>query len=318
MWRALGLDEFDARLVRELVLNDATTSQLAARLEGSPGRIRAALRSLTTAGLVEPVPGSRSFRAVPPEGAVDLLVAGVQAELAAVRASAVHLQAQYDAVRAASGTADLIEVITGEQQIVERFGRLMGAAAEEVMAFVAPPFLAPGDYEEDERHQLDAGVRYRVVYDPSGIEAQGGPVELLAAVKAGEEARVASAVPVKMFVVDRRSALIPMSLDSGPAAVVVSRFGLVDALVSLFDLVWESAWPLAEYGGGAATESLTERDRQLVGLLRAGYTDEAIARALGVSARTVARRLVVLMGWTGVATRFQLGWRLAELEAGSA
>ncbi|MGH3383787.1 MAG: helix-turn-helix domain-containing protein [Nocardioidaceae bacterium] len=315
-WRSLGLDDLEERVFRALVEADGAPPQVAAALDLPAARVRAALQRLLTLGLVQRMPGSRRFSATPPETALGALVAGVQAELAAVRISAGQLQAQYDAVRAASGAADLVEVITGEERIVQRFGQLMNGATEEVMAFVAPPFLAPGDYEEDERDQLDSGVRYRVIYDPSGVEAQGGPAELLAAVEAGEEARVAPRIPVKMFVVDRSSALVPLSLDIGPAAVVVSRFGLVDALVALFELVWESAWPLADYAEGVAGDVLTGRDRRLVGLMRSGYTDEAIARALGVTARTVARRLAVLMAATDATTRFQLGWRLAELEAG--
>jgi DNA-binding NarL/FixJ family response regulator len=40
--------------------------------------------------------------------------------------------------------------------------------------------------------------------------------------------------------------------------------------------------------------------------------DEAIARYLGVSLRTVRRRVAHLMAVNGVDTRFQLGWALAR------
>jgi DNA-binding NarL/FixJ family response regulator len=40
--------------------------------------------------------------------------------------------------------------------------------------------------------------------------------------------------------------------------------------------------------------------------------DEAIARYLGVSLRTVRRRVARLMAVNGVDTRFQLGWVLAR------
>lgn len=313
-WRALGLERTDERVVQLLVEGEATPTQLSDRLDASAADVRRALDRLLAAGIVEADAGGERFRAAPPENALGAQIAQVQAELAAIRSSAGDLQARYDAARATSGTAGLVDVVAGEQKIVERFARLMGGATREVLAFVTPPFLAPGDYEDDQRGQLAAGVRYRVVYDESGVEAQGGPVELLGAVSAGEEARVAPAVPVKMFVVDRDSALVPLRLDAGPAAVVVSRFGLVDALVALFELVWASAWPLSDYTTGATADPLSERDRRLVGLMRAGYTDQAIARALDVTVRTVARRLAALMQTTGATTRFQLGWRLAEME----
>jgi DNA-binding NarL/FixJ family response regulator len=53
-------------------------------------------------------------------------------------------------------------------------------------------------------------------------------------------------------------------------------------------------------------------DAKLVELLELGMKDEAIARYLGVSLRTVRRRVASLMSVNGVDTRFQLGWVLAR------
>jgi DNA-binding NarL/FixJ family response regulator len=47
-------------------------------------------------------------------------------------------------------------------------------------------------------------------------------------------------------------------------------------------------------------------------LLRAGLTDEAIARQTGTSPRTIGRRVRRLMDLTGTETRFQLGVRALE------
>ncbi|MEH1126371.1 helix-turn-helix domain-containing protein [Micromonospora sp. CPCC 206061] len=52
----------------------------------------------------------------------------------------------------------------------------------------------------------------------------------------------------------------------------------------------------------------------LLGLLAAGLTDEAIARTLGVSLRTIQRRIHDLLLELGVTTRFQAG--LAARERG--
>ena len=47
-------------------------------------------------------------------------------------------------------------------------------------------------------------------------------------------------------------------------------------------------------------------------MLEQGLKDEVIARYLGVSLRTVRRRVAHLMAVHGVETRFQLGWALAR------
>ena len=53
---------------------------------------------------------------------------------------------------------------------------------------------------------------------------------------------------------------------------------------------------------------IDEMDAQILALLLAGMTDQALAGQLGLSLRTVQRRIRVLMDKAGVDTRIQLGW----------
>jgi DNA-binding NarL/FixJ family response regulator len=54
----------------------------------------------------------------------------------------------------------------------------------------------------------------------------------------------------------------------------------------------------------------------LLGLLVAGLKDETIARQLGVSLRTVQRRIAALMHELGARTRFQAGVAARDRLAG--
>jgi len=55
---------------------------------------------------------------------------------------------------------------------------------------------------------------------------------------------------------------------------------------------------------------------QIIDGLARGMTDEAIARSLGISSRTINRRMTLLMEAVGAHSRFQLGFRLTpELRA---
>lgn len=55
---------------------------------------------------------------------------------------------------------------------------------------------------------------------------------------------------------------------------------------------------------------------QIIDGLARGMTDEAIARSLGISSRTINRRMTLLMEAVGAQSRFQLGFRLTpELRA---
>lgn len=88
---------------------------------------------------------------------------------------------------------------------------------------------------------------------------------------------------------------------------------LVDALVRLFELQWEMAVPIADVAGpDDDAAALTEQERRLLAMLSSGMTDEAMARAVGLSHRTVQRRLAELARRVGAEGRFQLGVQAAR------
>jgi len=59
-------------------------------------------------------------------------------------------------------------------------------------------------------------------------------------------------------------------------------------------------------------EKVDEQDRRLLSMLAAGYKDRAIARALGVTERTVGRRIQEMMQSLQAGTRFQAGLQAAR------
>ncbi|MFJ6619931.1 response regulator transcription factor [Kitasatospora sp. NPDC091335] len=87
------------------------------------------------------------------------------------------------------------------------------------------------------------------------------------------------------------------------------RSDLLDSLIGVFESFWQIAVPLpaaAETADDAGTAPGAE-NRQLLTYLSGGLTDESIAREIGVSERTVARRITRLQELLGARTRFQLG-----------
>ena len=78
---------------------------------------------------------------------------------------------------------------------------------------------------------------------------------------------------------------------------------LLDTLMGFFDSLWQLAIPLRAGEGGEARD---EESTILRGLA-VGLTDDAIARDLGVSERTVARRIARLQQTMAARSRFQLG-----------
>jgi DNA-binding NarL/FixJ family response regulator len=75
---------------------------------------------------------------------------------------------------------------------------------------------------------------------------------------------------------------------------------LLDALVEMFWLLWDQAVPVV-------TAGMDPLEARLMTLLAAGLKDDAIARQLTLSSRTVGRRVAELMDTLGARTRFQAG-----------
>ena len=111
---------------------------------------------------------------------------------------------------------------------------------------------------------------------------------------------------MKLALFDRRVGFVPLALDE-PAvgAVVVRPSPLLDALGALFDGIWARAIPLLSSGDSGTGDGLTDRSRQVLRLMSDGLKDESIARALGVSRRTVQKCVTSAMTELGARTRFQ-------------
>ncbi len=129
--------------------------------------------------------------------------------------------------------------------------------------------------------------------------------------------RVIPTLPFKMTVVDRQLALIYLNPGQpGCRFMLVRSSALLDALCTLFELLWERASPILQIDAdavrtGPVSYALSDESRELSPLLAAGLNDKAIAYDLGISTRTLERRVLELMTHLNVRTRFQAGWAAA-------
>lgn len=114
------------------------------------------------------------------------------------------------------------------------------------------------------------------------------------------------AVPMKLFVVDRKVALFPVTpTDVNRGYLEVTQPPVVAALVALFERHWLAGRAVQEYP--MSRIELDPREHALIGLLAQGHTDASAATELRVSARTVSTIIRSLMDRLGVENRFQLG-----------
>lgn len=149
--------------------------------------------------------------------------------------------------------------------------------------------------------QLEGGREVRSLYVASGVDAA---IEVLQEWRdLGEVQRVVQSVPSDFVCFGQDAALATTQWGRDDGDWVVLRDPMVvAAFIELFDRLWSTAAPAPE---GSDTDDL-------LGLMRQGLKDEAIARVLGVSLRTVRRRIAALMEGYGVETRFQLALKLSD------
>jgi sugar-specific transcriptional regulator TrmB len=320
MLAALGLGPAEEEIYRLLVARGrAAVHELADDSGRAAGEVRELLTALTGRGLAvhEAVTGTASrFTAAPPAVALGGELRRRRDELSAAEHALLALAEQHR-TSAASG---VVEVISEVEAVRHRFRQLQESARHEVRSMMVPELsvVRPGD-NAAESAGVRRGVLYRTIVQRDALNEPGMVTRALADLAAGQRIGVADVVPVKFMIADRELAMLPLlsGRNTAAASVLVHAGGLLDALIAYFELAWEHAYPLSP---GAAGDSVTEErpdgieefDARLLALILAGLTDEAAASRLGVSRRTVQRRIAELMVKAGVDSRIQLGWHAAR------
>ena len=150
---------------------------------------------------------------------------------------------------------------------------------------------------------MATGRRSRAIYPARALRE--APEALRTRARLGEQVRVISEVPTRMFILGDAHAVLPEPIGfTDEPRVHVRQRSIVAALTLWFELLWSRAAPVPELDAGTGRP---DERKFLLEQLMAGATDELIARNLGVSLRTVRRRVSALMSELGVDTRFQAG-----------
>ena len=150
---------------------------------------------------------------------------------------------------------------------------------------------------------MATGRRSRAIYPARALTEAPDALRVRAGL--GEQVRILSEVPTRLFIFGDTHAVIPEPIGfTDEPRVHVRQRSIVAALTMWFESLWDRAAPMPEHDAGRVSRD----GRQfLLEQLMAGATDEVIARKLGIGLRTVRRRIAALMTELGVDTRFQAG-----------
>ncbi|SNX88299.1 transcriptional regulator [Streptomyces sp. TLI_55] len=329
MLEAAGVPPEQETVYRLLVTSGgATAEDISRRIGVSNDDCTRVLDSLVLQGLASPTDGTpRMFRPVPPDVALLPRIKHTADALDTARAEADRLLETYRETARRHDAGQLLEVITGAEALRQRLRQIQVNAREEMLWFCRAQYVAmPSGSNTEEFEALARGVRYRVLYEKAFFDDEGAVDNVVAGVRAGEMARSVPWLPLRLAIADRSVGIFPLvpggpqGSPGQPTTALVRDSSLLDALVALFESYWENAVPLhlSESGDTLATDAgtphpdLSPADGKLLSLLVAGVADKAIASQLGLSRRTVQRRIQSLMERAGAGTRMQLAWQAAR------
>ncbi|MGN9788362.1 hypothetical protein ACTMTF_43610 [Nonomuraea sp. ZG12] len=273
----------------------------------------------------------RRFVPVDPELASASLVSSVEREIYQRRELIDQIRERMGAFRSEYGdagrssAASAVEYLVGAME-VRGFLKMAGdACRDEVLAMQA----AGGDVEDLSQMYLTLlarGVTVRIICQHRSRADVSTRMLLKRLTDAGAAVFTVSHVPRSAVVFDR--ALVVMFgvegdgedgvADNGEASVArVHNHGIAKFLLDLFNHLWETATPLEGVEVGYANVA-DDLQQAIASLMAKGYTDEVVARKLGMSVRSCRRHIAMLMRDLDATSRFQAGVQAARRYLGAA
>lgn len=308
---ALGVSADDERRYQQLLpITGCSLLEVAGALGVEPALVPDALAGLVGCGLVR-IHGDR----------VDVIRTdqALAAAISREAAAADHVRTRLDdlaravpllvaaGTRPAPGEVEDVRPLDGELSSGGNALALLTAMVEQSrgdLLFLRPDaWLMPREAAMSQvvASAVATGRRSRAVYPLRVLH--DAPEVLRARTDAGEEVRLIDDLPTRLMIIGVTHAIVPEPLGFADSPRLLVRQGaLVGALTLLFELYWEKAVPVNEPSGPHGSER-TFLLRQLL----SGAKDEQIARTMGLSLRTVRRRIAELMIELGADTRFQAG-----------
>lgn len=316
----LGVDPVAER-VYQAILNhpEADLEQVEAEAGTTPADTASALDRLANMALVVWDGKHSRPQLANPDTALAALLAQHESEVARRKANLETSRQAIDqllsARRSEAASSVELERVLGLDAVLRKIEDLSQTCQTSVWSF------NPGGPQSRENlrrsrplneETLGRGVRMRALYLDSVHNDEATLEHIQWLVERGAEIRTMPTLPLRMIIVDQRTALVPIDDDdSTKGAMLVDGRGMVTALSALFTSVWKSAEPIGprkfrEHG------QLNEQERQAIKLWAHGHTDRAVATALGVSERTVRRMSEAIALRLGARSRFEAGARAMD------
>lgn len=309
----LGLGPCARALYAALVESSGDLHKALATLPDADVDVEDALSTLNALHLVHRT-GDNKFEPSSPGEAAEEVLGPREAkahetlrESAGMRSELRELMPFYQDAMKRSELLASSELLTDGAEVRERMAEIRDGVHRCIYSAhptMAAPEVLKSAVEQD-AEMLRRGVVFRDLYTHTARRYHQTFQYLKSMTELGAEIRTASIIPSRMVLIDRSFALVPAPTVGASAALVRDQ-AIVDYLHLIFEFLWERG---QDFAAGQDKDDYVPYEIQTAILheLAEGRTDEAIARRLGISSRTLRRHLAQLFEDLGVETRFQLG-----------
>lgn len=312
----LGLTPPQTAVYRAVLRRPGSCTGRLAQLVGLPEeQVEEALHTLRARGFV------RGLVPVRPDTVLEPALVEVEQDLTEARAGLVDARQQLTelvelyagGVASSDSNVEVERIDSGRVAVQRRVDELSRSVTREMLA--VNPASTRTDLDDKELSAAvvltGRGAQLRTIV---GAGVYDDPADLRHAhdmQAVGDQHRVHPDPPLQMLLLDRRVAVVPIDPEaSADGALFIWSPPVVRSFLLLYESLWEQSRPLLQPVD--APPELPPREARLLELLAAGLKDEAIARHLGISVRTVRRESAALLDRLGAATRFQAGIEAAR------
>ena len=201
----------------------------------------------------------------------------------------------------------LFEFYTDRDEIIAVSTTLINSTHREWLALDnlhRESYLTEGSRIDGLRATRDSVTR-RCIYDRAFMRDPVGRQIIRDSAAAGEQARLYPGITMKMQIADTSAALLPCSLSGMSGAVLIRAEPIIRGLRQLFELLWDKAVPA--FKPPAEDNPLTDRKRQIIGLLAQGLLHREIAKQTGLSTSMVDKHAEDISHLLHVTSSFQAG-----------
>jgi DNA-binding NarL/FixJ family response regulator len=157
------------------------------------------------------------------------------------------------------------------------------------------------------------GIRVRALFPRTLLSVPEHARGLRELSDVGVTVRVADHVAHDMLVFDGVTVCLPGCVgDFSESMIRVRGALLARSFATIYESYWQRATPLSRASARPHHAGMSAQERAVVRLMTNGYSDDRIARKLGIDTEVVQDVMTSLMQRLGAGSRFEVGYKLAR------